>query len=71
MSIVVGKGALRPAVEAAFASQVMYYEERVKEGECHDVSLRMQSVLVRLILASGRLRRTIPCARGESAARTV
>lgn len=44
---------MRPAVEAAFASQVMYYEERVKEGECHDVSLRMQSVLVRLILASG------------------
>ena len=45
---------LRPAVEAAFASQVMYYEERVKEGECHDVSLRMQKVLVQLMLASGR-----------------
>ena len=38
-------GALRPAVRAAFASQVMYYRERQKSGECRDVCKALQYVL--------------------------
>ena len=43
-------GRLRQAVRAAFASQVMYYEERVKARECSDVLKAMREVLVRVHL---------------------
>ena len=39
-------GRLRQAVRAAFACQVMYYEERVKARECSDVTLAMRQVLM-------------------------
>ena len=44
-------GRLRPAVNAAFASQVMYYEERAEERECSDVVRVMRDVLVAQQLA--------------------
>ena len=45
-------GSLRPAVHAAFASQVMYYEERVRAGECDDVARKLRKLLVQRKLAS-------------------
>jgi hypothetical protein len=39
-------GRLRQAVRAAFACQVMYYEERHKARECSDVTLAMRQVLM-------------------------
>ena len=45
-------GSLRPAVHAAFSSQVMYYEERVLAGECEDVARKLRNTLIARKLAS-------------------
>ena len=44
-------GSLRPAVHAAFSSQVMYYEERVRAGECEDVARMLRNTLIARKLA--------------------
>ena len=47
------RGGLRPAVHAAFASQVMYYHERYKAGEARDVNDKMRSALMERLRCAG------------------
>ena len=40
-------GSLRPAVQAAFASLVMYFKERLAAGEMHPVQIKMKEAVVK------------------------
>jgi hypothetical protein len=49
--MLLSKGALRPAVRAALASQIMYYEERTLNDEMDLVCAKMRAVLTELRVA--------------------
>ena len=44
-------GSFQPAVHAAFSSRVMYYEERVRAGECEDLARKLRNTLIACKLA--------------------
>ena len=46
-------GTVRSAVKAAFASLLMYYEERLNAGEMRDVNFRIRSVITEEYVCSG------------------